>query len=247
MTLHLVSVFARLGNDPWLEAGRLAKLPISEATESLARSISSMPTSIWPLQAATVIAARLIALLPTQSGESRRNPPASAYGAKAGPFLTIAVVLVCVACVVAFKAGVFTSSDAPAPDGSSVASFAVRPANDLVASRTYNRRRPQLDDRRGSRGPTGGKPRACPWRSQDVASARDVCPFPAMACQSYNATSHATPRAPPRHPFRRCTLPSGGLAGSRDVAISPDRTHSRRCRSRPTVPSERLSAGCRGP
>ena len=127
MTLSLVSVFARLGNDPWLEAGRLAKLPKSEATESLARSISSMPTSIWPLQAATAIAARLIALLPTQSGVSRRNPPASAYGAKAGPFLTIAVVLVCVACVVAFKAGVFTSLDAPAPDGSSVASFAVPP------------------------------------------------------------------------------------------------------------------------
>ena len=127
MTLSLVSVFARLGNDPWLEAGRLAKLPKSEATESLARSITSMPTSLWPLQAATAIAARLIALLPTQSGESRPNPPASPYSAKAGPFLTIAVVLVCAACVVAFEAGVFTLLDAPAHDGSSVASFAVPP------------------------------------------------------------------------------------------------------------------------
>jgi hypothetical protein len=127
MTLSLVSVFARLGNDPWLEAGRLAELPQSEATESLARSISSMPTSIWPLQAATAIATRLIALLPTQSAESRQSPLASAYGAKAGPFLRIAVVLVCVACVVAFKAGAFTSLDAPAPDGGSVASFAVPP------------------------------------------------------------------------------------------------------------------------
>jgi hypothetical protein len=52
MTLSLVSVFARLGNDPWLEPGRLARLPKSEATESLARSIASMPTSIWPLHAA---------------------------------------------------------------------------------------------------------------------------------------------------------------------------------------------------
>ena len=125
MTLSLVSVFARLGSDPWLEAGRLAKLPKSEATESLARSITSMPTSLWPLQAATAIAARLIALLPTQSGASRPSPPASPYGAKAGPFLTIAVVLVCAACVVAFEAGVFTLLDAPAHDGSSVASFAV--------------------------------------------------------------------------------------------------------------------------
>jgi hypothetical protein len=43
MTLSLVSVFARLGNDPWLEAGRLARLPKPEATESLARIIASMP------------------------------------------------------------------------------------------------------------------------------------------------------------------------------------------------------------
>ena len=74
MTLSLVSVFARLGSDPWLEAGRLAKLPKSEATESLARSITSMPTSLWPLQAATAIAARLIALLPTQSEEVPAEP-----------------------------------------------------------------------------------------------------------------------------------------------------------------------------
>ena len=38
-----------------------------------------------------------------------------------------AVVLACIVCVVAFKSGVFTPLDAPAPDGSSVASFAVPP------------------------------------------------------------------------------------------------------------------------
>jgi hypothetical protein len=47
MTLSLVSVFARAGNDPWLEAGRLAGSSKSEATESLARSIAGMPTSMW--------------------------------------------------------------------------------------------------------------------------------------------------------------------------------------------------------
>ena len=59
MTLSVVSVFARMGNDPWLEAGRLAKMPKLEATESLARTITGMPTSTWPLQAARVIAADL--------------------------------------------------------------------------------------------------------------------------------------------------------------------------------------------
>jgi hypothetical protein len=125
MTLSLISVFARLGNDPWLEAGRLARLPKAEATESLARIITSMPSSVWPLQAATAIAARLIALLPTQSGESRRSPSMSAVGAKAGRFLIIGIILMNIACVIAFEAGVFTP--APKPDGSGVASVAVLP------------------------------------------------------------------------------------------------------------------------
>ena len=44
MTLSPASVFARLGNDPWLEAGRLARLPKSEATESLTQIIANMPS-----------------------------------------------------------------------------------------------------------------------------------------------------------------------------------------------------------
>jgi hypothetical protein len=123
MTLSLVSVFARQGNDPWLEAGRLARLPTSEATESLARVIASMPTSIWPLPTAAVIAARLVTLLPKQSRQSGQDRSARASGAKAGRFVSLAVILACVACVLALEAGVFTTSDAPRPDGSGVASF----------------------------------------------------------------------------------------------------------------------------
>src|SRR5690348_14465560 len=74
MTLSLVSVFARAGNDPWLEAGRLAGLPKSEATKSVARSIAGMPASIWPLQAAMTIADRLVALLPTRSFGAEQRP-----------------------------------------------------------------------------------------------------------------------------------------------------------------------------
>jgi hypothetical protein len=129
MTLSLVSVFARLGNDPWLEAGRLARLPKPEATESLARIIASMPTSVWPLQAAMTIATRLIALLPTQqAGNLGQSPPASAYGAKTGRIIRIGLVLAAVAFAVAFQTGVFTTTlDASEPDGNSVASFARAP------------------------------------------------------------------------------------------------------------------------
>jgi hypothetical protein len=127
MVLSLVSVFARQGNDPWLEAGRLDRLPKSEATESLAQIIAGMPASTWPLPASMAIAARLIGLLPSQSGGARQSPPASAPDAKAGRLVRIWVVLACVACVAAFEAGVFTTVNAPKPDGGSVASFAAPP------------------------------------------------------------------------------------------------------------------------
>ena len=127
MTLSVVSVFARLGNDPWQEAGRLAGLPRPQATESLARSIASMPTSVWPQQAATTIAARLVALLPTQAENPGQKPSALAYGEKAGRIVRIGLVLAAFAFAVAIQTGVFTIFDAPDPGGNSVASFAVAP------------------------------------------------------------------------------------------------------------------------
>jgi hypothetical protein len=127
MTLSVVSVFARLGNDPWQEAGRLAGLPKPEAIESLARIIASMSTSVWPLQAATTIATRLIALLPTQAGNLGQSPPVSANGAKAGRIIRIGLVLAAVAFAVAFQTGFITTFDAPEPDGNSVACCAVAP------------------------------------------------------------------------------------------------------------------------
>jgi hypothetical protein len=64
MPLSVISLLARLGLDPWLEAGRLARLPPGLAADGLARSIAAMPASLWPMSDATPIAARLVALLP---------------------------------------------------------------------------------------------------------------------------------------------------------------------------------------
>ena len=66
MTLSVISALARLGVDPWQEAGRLAKLPRTAAVEGLARIISAMPASLWSVADATPIAARLVALLPSR-------------------------------------------------------------------------------------------------------------------------------------------------------------------------------------
>ena len=67
MPLSVISALARLGMDPWQEARRLAGLSRTAATEGLAGSIAAMPASLWPLSAATPIAARLVALLPSQT------------------------------------------------------------------------------------------------------------------------------------------------------------------------------------
>jgi hypothetical protein len=64
MPLSVISALARLGLDPWKEAGRLAGLPPAVATDGLACLIAAMPASLWPMSVATPIAARLVALLP---------------------------------------------------------------------------------------------------------------------------------------------------------------------------------------
>jgi hypothetical protein len=126
MTLR-VSVFARLGNDPWQEAARLADLPKSQAIERLARIIAGMPTSVWQLPAATALANSLIALLPSQSGKSGYNLRASAAATKAGHALRVGFVVLIVAFAGAFAPGVFTTVNAPNLDGNDVASFAKVP------------------------------------------------------------------------------------------------------------------------
>ncbi len=77
MRLSVLSTLARVGVDPWQEAGRLARLPRTAAVDALVRIIATMPASLWPLPDATEIAARLVALLPT-GGERAAVAPTPA-------------------------------------------------------------------------------------------------------------------------------------------------------------------------
>jgi hypothetical protein len=122
MTLSVVSLLARLGSDPWLEAGRLAALPQSEATESLAHSIVSMPTSRWSLQSATVIAAGSIRLLPTQVPGADVRSLTPEYDTKLRRSFAVVIALVCIVCVVALEAGVIPRLDVSRIDDSGVVS-----------------------------------------------------------------------------------------------------------------------------
>jgi hypothetical protein len=127
MTLSVPSVFARLGDDPWQEAGRLAQLSKPEAIESLARTIAGMPTSSWSIPSATAIATRLIALLPRQPGKFAHGLKPSAYGPKTWRFFGIRIVLVGLVLALAYQAGVLLTTHTTKPGGSEIASFAAPP------------------------------------------------------------------------------------------------------------------------
>jgi hypothetical protein len=74
--LSVVSLLAREGKDPWKEAARLAAMPIEAAVECLGRAIAVMPASPWSLPAATVIAGRLVAMLPAHAAVAAALRPA---------------------------------------------------------------------------------------------------------------------------------------------------------------------------
>jgi len=63
-TLTIVSLFGQRGEDPWEAASRLARLPARAAVAALATMIAEMPAHSCSLPEATVIAERLVALLP---------------------------------------------------------------------------------------------------------------------------------------------------------------------------------------
>jgi hypothetical protein len=120
MVLSVVSLFARQGNDPWREAGRLAELPKAAATDSLAHDIAEMPHGRWNLPDSAVIAARLIGLLPARPARAESRLPMRP--AEWVPSTRNAVVLACIALGVVYAVAAIMHPPAR-PDGGDVGSF----------------------------------------------------------------------------------------------------------------------------
>ena len=70
--LSVLSALARQDVDAWQEAARLAELPKDHAVNSLASTIWRSDSQRWSPSEASLVAARLIELLPSHS-ESRDN------------------------------------------------------------------------------------------------------------------------------------------------------------------------------
>ena len=75
--LSVLSAFARLDLDPWLEAARLSDLPRESAVTAMSGMIARLPVGRWEVSETRGIAARLIEVLP------RRDSVAPAGAAKA--------------------------------------------------------------------------------------------------------------------------------------------------------------------
>ena len=65
--LTILSMLARLGNDPWEQAAGWAALPTAAAIDGLSQSISQMPLAPAALAESRDLATRLIRLLPGKS------------------------------------------------------------------------------------------------------------------------------------------------------------------------------------
>ncbi len=78
MELSVLSVLARLGKDPWVEAARLAGLPEAVAVDSLANALAGVPAAHQPQADAKAVALSLVPLLPAHT-----HPASGATSAKA--------------------------------------------------------------------------------------------------------------------------------------------------------------------
>jgi hypothetical protein len=86
--LTVLSLLARLGLDPWHEAGRIAKLPRKAAVSGLAVMISEVPECGRSPEHAISIAARLALLLPPRGCQLSNIVPTTSAGASGGASLS---------------------------------------------------------------------------------------------------------------------------------------------------------------
>jgi hypothetical protein len=120
MALTVLSLFARIDGDPWREAGRLASMPKTAASASLAQIIAGMPMTVWSLSDATAIAARLVCLLPSRSSASASTEIQSRQrwaGRGRISYRAAVVPLLCIALGVAFAFAAFVHLAVPAVVG----------------------------------------------------------------------------------------------------------------------------------
>jgi hypothetical protein len=77
-SLTMLSLLARLGEDPWAEAARWAKLPKAALLNAIGTALAANPTTGFSESEASEAAARLARLLPTQAAAPAATHPLGA-------------------------------------------------------------------------------------------------------------------------------------------------------------------------
>lgn len=94
-TLSVLSLLARQDIDPWQEAYRLTQLSGTEAVNSLAARIWKSDSEQWSPSEASVLAARLIKLLPSHN--LRSAPPWTCDGGRLSYWMVAWIVFMSIA------------------------------------------------------------------------------------------------------------------------------------------------------
>ncbi len=111
--LTMLSVLARLGQDPWAEAARLTTLPKAAATDHVARSIREMPLEPRTLAETNATASRLLQLLPVQAQSPAQAIRAVAVTASATP-KWVPIAFVCASLLMALAVAMTSAPVVPA-------------------------------------------------------------------------------------------------------------------------------------
>jgi len=97
MTLSVLSVLARHDVDPWQEAARLTQLSRDQAVNSLASRIWKSNGERWSASEASILAARLIELLPSHGRPGSNQPWANDGNAKLTFWVVAALLSISIA------------------------------------------------------------------------------------------------------------------------------------------------------
>jgi hypothetical protein len=121
--LTILSMIARLDQDPWAEAARWATLPRAGAIESLAQSIAQMPLVPSALAETRVTAARLVKLLPAATKGAWQGVAAKAEATSVPGWLPVTILYFVIAFGMAMSALVMPKPPqaVPTPTEQSVA------------------------------------------------------------------------------------------------------------------------------
>jgi hypothetical protein len=117
MRLSVVSALARLNIDPWKEATELSLLPGETARQRLASLIATLPDGLSAHRDSEMIAARLIALLPSQVSYngSTRKESLNFRGPSNSPASTPVVLYVIVMAIILGSQMIAAGRQMPAP------------------------------------------------------------------------------------------------------------------------------------